>query len=115
MYLDKGIPYFGRIRFADLTLKPRLTEHQDRQTVSFFLLHVAIRNSLRSNNLTTINVVYALLRDQRGGVDYRVGIWSLSQYSLEIVFLRVRFFNFCYLGCKFWICEKCLILERRQY
>ena len=43
------------IRFADLTLKPRLAEHParqtDRQTVSFFFLHVAIRNSLRSNKL----------------------------------------------------------------
>ena len=52
MYLDKGIPCFGRIRFDDLTLKPRLTEHQDRQTDRrsvFFFLHVAIRNSLRSD------------------------------------------------------------------
>ena len=31
------------------TLKPRLAEHPNRQTVSFFFLHVAIRNSLRSN------------------------------------------------------------------
>ena len=36
----------------DLTLKPRLTEHQDRHTHRrsvFFFLHAAIRNSLRSN------------------------------------------------------------------
>ena len=50
----KGIPCFGRIRFADLTLKPRLAEHPDRQTVSFFFLHVAITNSLRSNNGYTL-------------------------------------------------------------
>ena len=49
------MPCFGRIRFADLTLKPRLTERQDRQTDRqsvFFFLHGAIRNSLRSNNIT---------------------------------------------------------------
>ena len=45
----KGIPCFGRIRFADLTLKPRLAEHTHKPSV-FFFLHVAIRNSLRSNN-----------------------------------------------------------------
>ena len=33
MYLDKGIPCFGRIRFADPPLKPRLVEHTRR----FFL------------------------------------------------------------------------------
>ena len=44
----KCIPCFGRIRFADPTLKRRLAEHPDRRSV-FFFLHVAIRHSLRSN------------------------------------------------------------------
>ena len=57
MFSDKCIPCFGRIRFADLTLKPRLTERQDRQTDRrsvFFFLHVARRNSLRSNKNETL-------------------------------------------------------------
>ena len=33
------------------TLKPRLAEHPDTQTVSFFFLHVSIRNSLCSNKI----------------------------------------------------------------
>ena len=41
----RQIPFFGRIRFADLTLKPRLIEH----TRKLFGGDVAIRNSLRSN------------------------------------------------------------------
>ena len=55
----KGIPCFGRIRFADLTLKPRLTKHPDKRSV-FVFLHVAIRNSLRSNKYCTL-----LLDEQR--------------------------------------------------
>ena len=39
IWTGKGIPCFGRIRFADLTLKPRLlAEHTHTQTVSFFFL-----------------------------------------------------------------------------
>ena len=32
IYTGKGIPCFGRIQFADLTLKPRLAEHPHRHT-----------------------------------------------------------------------------------
>ena len=39
------MPFFGRIRFADLTLKPRLVEH----THALFFWDVSIRNSLRWN------------------------------------------------------------------
>ena len=47
------MPCFGGIRFADLTLKPRLAEHPHRHTNGqFFFLDVAIRNSLRSNNVS---------------------------------------------------------------
>ena len=74
----------GRIRFADLTLKPRLAEHPDRRSV-FFFLHVAIRNSLRSNNTlvphshpisTTLFVV-----ELRRSAD--VLFWRIQQYDVE--------------------------------
>ena len=58
IWTGKGIPCFGRSRFPDLTLEPRKFStlkprdyayiHTDRRSV-FFFLHVAIRNSLRSN------------------------------------------------------------------
>ena len=57
IWTGKGIPCFGRLRFPDLTLEPRQFFHTKTKRLSvqtsgrsvFFFLHVAIRNSLRSN------------------------------------------------------------------
>ena len=57
IWTGKGIPCFGRLRFPDLTLEPRQFFHTKTKGLCvqtsgrsvFFFLHVAIRNSLRSN------------------------------------------------------------------
>ena len=77
-YLDRQrYTVFGRIRFADPPLKPRLVEHTHKRT-DFFFLDLAIRNSLRSNNCNVYRNTYRILNESLNRVRTTAGSSSVA-------------------------------------